>query len=191
VSLARGLWQNPSRVDDAASGEQAKATSIQVMSLLAHDWLPSCRIFWFPADFSDWPQDSNGLRLTVRGLSYEIGARDTIPDLDSPLLPSSRHRSTLYHDLETQDLRRRMAATASGRGILRFAADNSAVAIEDFDLALQYFPDYPQAVENKGIVFFFSNRPDSARYYLNRFTMLEPTSPEMPKVSGFLARLGG
>jgi len=114
-----------------------------------------------------------------------------VPDLDSPLLSASRYRSILYRDIETQDVCRRLAATASRRGILRFAAGNNSEAIRDFDLALQYFPDYPQAVENKGIVFYFSGQPDSARLYLERFIELEPTSPELPKVRGILARLGG
>jgi hypothetical protein len=184
------LWSSASRANDAAFGEQAKATSIQVMSLLVQDWLPSRRLFWFPADFSSWPQNWEGLRLTMRGLCYEIGDSDTEPDLDSPLLPAGRYRSTLYRDLETQDLCRRLAATASRRGILQFAADNSTEAIRNFDLALRYFPDYPQAVENKGMVFFFSEQPDSARLYLNRFIALEPTSTELPKVREVLARLG-
>jgi hypothetical protein len=189
--LADRLWPGASRANDAAFGEQAKATSMQVMSLLVQDWLPSRRLFWFPADFSGWPRDWEGLRLTMRGLCYEIEGRDTVPDLDSPLLPSSRYRSTLYHDEETQDLCRRLAATASRRGILRFAADNSTEAISNFDLALAYFPDYPQAIENKGMVFYFSGQPDSARLYLERYIVLEPTSTELPKVREFLARLGG
>jgi len=185
------LWQNASRANDAAFGEQAKATAVQVMSLLARDWLSSSRIFWVPADFADWAQKWEGLRLTMRGLGYEIAGRDTVPDLDSPLLSASRYRSILYRDIETQDVCRRLAATASRCGILRFAAGNNSEAIRDFDLALQYFPDYPQAVENKGIVFYFSGQPDSARLYLERFIELEPTSPELPKVRGILARLGG
>ncbi|MBN2465564.1 DUF2723 domain-containing protein [candidate division WOR-3 bacterium] len=190
LDAASELWQKASRANDAAFGEQAKSTSKRVMSLLVRDWLPSRRLFWFPADFSGWPQEWEGLGLTMRGLCYEIGAEDTSPDLDSPLLPPSRYRSTLYRDLETQDLCRRLAATASRRGILQLAADNSAEAIRDFDLALQYFPDYPQAIENKGLVFFFSDQPDSARLYLNRFLELEPTSAELPKVREILARLG-
>ena len=135
-------------------------------------------------------QELNGLRLTMRGLCYEIAARDTLPDLDSPLPPANRYRSTLYRDLETQALCRRFAATACRRGIIRFATSANAEAVQDFNLALSYFPDYPQAIENKGIVFFFSSRPDSARFYLSRFLTLDPQSTEIPKVRQILAKLG-
>jgi len=190
LALVRRLWQNPARANDAQFGEQAKAASIQVMSLLVKDWLPARRVFWIPGNFSDWPRDWHGLRLTMRGLCYEIEAPDTLPDLESPLPSPSRYRATQYRDVETQDLCRRFAATACRRGIIRFAANANEDAIRSFNLALQYFPDYPQAIENKGIVFFFSNQPDSARHYLNRFVTLEPASPEIPKVRQILAQLG-
>jgi len=190
LTLVRRLWQNPTRANDAQFGEQAKAASIQVMSLLVKDWLPARRVFWIPGDFSDWPQDWHDLRLTMRGLCYEIEAQDTLPDLESPLPSPSRYRATQYRDVETQDLCRRFAATACRRGIIRFATNANEDAIRSFDLALEYLPDYPQAVENKGIVLFFSDQPDSARYYLNRFITLEPESPEIPKVRQILARLG-
>jgi hypothetical protein len=190
LTIVRRLWQNPARANDVQFGEQAKVASIRVMSLLAQDWLPARRLFWVPGNFSDWPQEWNGLRLTMRGLCYEIAARDTLPDLNSPLPPPSRYDATLYRDLETQDLCRRFAATACRRGIIRFASNANAEAIRSFDIALQYFPDYPQAIENKGIVFFFSNQPDSARFYLSRFITIDPQSPEIPKVRQILAGIG-
>ena len=190
ASIANRLWQNAGRMSDVRFGEAAKAASQQAMLLLVQDWLPARRVFWIPGNFSDWPQEWNGLRLTMRGLCYEIAARDTLPDLDSPLPPANRYRSTLYRDLETQDLCRRFAATACRRGIIRFATSANAEAVQDFNLALSYFPDYPQAIENKGIVFFFSSRPDSARFYLSRFLTLDPQSTEIPKVRQILAKLG-
>jgi hypothetical protein len=190
ASAARRLWQNSGRMSDVQFGEAAKAASRQAMLLLVQDWLPARRVFWVPGNFSDWLQEWNGLRLTMRGLCYEIAAQDTLPDLDSPLPSPGRYRATLHRDLETQDLCRRFAATACRRGIIRFASNANADAIRSFDLALRYFPDYPQAIENKGIVFFFSSQPDSARFYLNRFITLDPQSPEIPKVRQILARLG-
>ena len=68
--------------------------------------------------------------------------------------------------------------------------NNNAGAIRDFNLGLEYFPDYPSAIEDKGIVFYYSNQPDSARYYLKRFVILDPQSPEIPKVRQVLAQLG-
>ena len=190
ASTVRRLWHNSGRMSDVRFGEAAKAASQQAMLLLVQDWLPARRVFWVPGNFSDWPQAWNGLRLTMRGLCYEIAAQDTLPDLDSPLPSPGRYRATLHRDLETQDLCRRFAATACRRGIIRFASNANADAIRSFDLALRYFPDYPQAIENKGIVFFFSSQPDSARFYLNRFITLDPQSPEIPKVRQILARLG-
>jgi hypothetical protein len=189
TAAARQLWLSSGRTDDVRFGEAAKATARQVMFILVQDWLPGRRVFWVPADFSDWPREWHGLRLTLSGIGYEISGRDTIPDLDSPLLPVSRYRSTLYRDFETQDLCRRLAATASRRGILQFAAERNTDALRDFDLAIEYFPGYPQAIENKGIVFFFTGQTDSARYYLKWFSTLDPGSPEIPKVRAFLSRL--
>ena len=190
VDIVRRLWQNSGRVDDIGFGKQAKAASQQAMVLLVRDRLLRGRVFWIPADFSGWPQDWNGLRLTMHGLCYEVAAQDTLPDLDSPLPPASRYRITFYRDLETQDICRRFAVTACRRGIIRLANNADAEAIRDFNLALQYFPDYPSAIENKGIVFLYSNQPDSARFYLNRFIALDPNSPELPKVRQALAQLG-
>jgi tetratricopeptide (TPR) repeat protein len=154
------------------------------------DWLAARRVFWIPRDFSDWPGDLNGLRLTMRGLCYEVAARDTVPDLDSPMPPASRYHINAYRDPETQDVCRRFAATACRRGIIRFANNAYAEALRDFNLALEYFPDYPSAIEDKGIVFFYSNQPDSARFYLERYITLDPRSPEIPKVKQVLAQLG-
>ena len=190
TDIVRRLWQNSGRVDDIDFGKQAKAASQQAMLLLVQNRLLQSRVFWIPADFSGWPQDWNGLRLTMHGLCYEVGAQDTLPDLDSPLPPASRYHITVYRDLETQDICRRFAATACRRGIIRFASNANAKAIMDFDLALQYFPDYPSAIEDKGIVFLYSNQPDSARFYLNRFIALDPQSPELPKVRQALGQLG-
>jgi len=190
VAAVRHLWQNPQKLSDLQFGEAAKATSRQVMFLLMRDWTAARRVFWIPRDFSDWPRDLNGLRLTMRGLCYEVAAPDTVPDLDSPLPPASRYHISAYRDNETQDVCRRFAATACRRGIIRFAMNNNAGAIRDFNLGLEYFPDYPSAIEDKGIVFYYSNQPDSARYYLKRFVILDPQSPEIPKVRQVLAQLG-
>jgi hypothetical protein len=190
ISAVLHLWKNPERLSDLQFGEAAKATSRQVMFLLMRERLATSRVFWVPRDFSDWPRDLNGLRLTMRGLCYEVAARDTLPDLVSPLPPANQYRITMYRDPETQDVCRRFAATACRRGIIRFAANANVEAIRNFDLALEYFPDYPSAIEDKGIVFYYSNQPDSARYYLKRFVSLDPKSPEIPKVRQVLAQLG-
>ncbi|MCX6843565.1 MAG: DUF2723 domain-containing protein [candidate division WOR-3 bacterium] len=190
ADIVRRLWQNSGRVDDIDFGQQAKAASQQAILLLVRNRLLQSRVFWIPDDFSGWPQDWNGLHLTMRGLCYEVAAQDTLPDLDSPLPPASRYHITMYRDLETQDICRRFAVTACRRGIIRLANNANTEAIRDFDLSLQYFPDYPSAIEDKGIVFLYSNQPDSARFYLNRFITLEPQSPELPKIREILARLG-
>jgi hypothetical protein len=188
-SLTARLWHAPSRMSDAAFGETAKAATQDVKLALTQAWLPATRVFWFPRDFTDWVQEWRGLRLTMRGLCYELAAQDATLDLSYPLPAPDRYRTTLYRDPETQDLCRRFAAAVCRRGIARFAQDDNAGAISDFNLSLSYFPDYPSAVENKGIVFYFSGQPDSARHYLNRFTVLDPQSPELPKVRQLLARL--
>ena len=189
TDIVRSLWQNSGRVNDVGFGKQAEAASQQAMLLLVRNRLLQSRVFWIPADFSGWPQDWNGLRLTMHGLCYEVAARDTLPDLDSPLPPASRYHITIYRDNETRDICRRFAATACRRGIIRFAANANAEALRDFNLALQYFPDYPSAIEDKGIVFLYSDHPDSARFYLNRFVTLDPQSTEIPKVRQILAKL--
>jgi hypothetical protein len=189
AALGDRLWQHQPRVDDAGFGEAAKATAEQVMYLLVQNWRKAHRVFWFSGNFSDWPQDWHGLRLTMQGLGYEIEAKDTTPDLTSPIPSPGTYRTTLYRDPETQDLCRRFAATACRRGILWFAQDSSTRALTNFDLALEYFPVYAQAIENKGIVFFFSGQPDSARAYLERFIALDPSSPDIPKARQILSRI--
>jgi Tfp pilus assembly protein PilF len=74
--------------------------------------------------------------------------------------------------------------------MLFFGSGDAGRAISDFNLALSYFPGYPAAIENKGLVFAFSGQPDSGRIYLNRYLQLEPDSPEVPKVRQVLSRLG-
>jgi len=63
-------------------------------------------------------------------------------------------------------------------------------AIKDSNTALEHYPDYPSAVENKGLVFYAAGQPDSAALYLVRFLTLEPNSPELQKVRAILQQLG-
>ena len=190
VALSRELWS--SGVRGAEFGELAKARVEEIKLLLVRSWIGTHDVYWLPRDFQSWPDSWNEYFLHLHGLSYQYStAPDTSGHLAAKTFPgTNRYRVTRFRDAETQNLCRRFAATVNRRGIRRFARDDAAGALGDFNLALEYFPDYPSAVENKGILFFFSRQPDSSRRYLQRFLELEPGSPETAKVRQFLNQLG-
>jgi tetratricopeptide (TPR) repeat protein len=151
------------------------------------------RVLWLPQDFQVWPEGWRGLNLRFNGLCYEyVPAPDSGPLPAEFAFPGPHEYSTgRFRDEYSRDLCRRFAATANRRGILHFSRENATAALRDFDLALGYFPDYPGAVENKGIVFYYENERDSSRLYLEKFLELAPLSPERGKVMSFLRNLRG
>lgn len=190
IETARQLWQQPEQ--GARFGEAASAAAADIKLLVAAALADSRPVHWLPRDFADWPSEWRGVPLRLTGLTYRLlDKHDSLPPLPEPALPSpERYSTSLYLDPETQDVCRRFAAAANRRGIIRYGRGDIAAALEDFDLALEYFPDYPSPVENKGILFFFEGPRDSARFYLSRFLELAPASPEAPKVRDFLRELG-
>jgi hypothetical protein len=188
--LAVSLWNQPSRIAGQDFGELAKSRTAEIKATLVREWLGSARLFWIPRDFADWPQEWRGYRLVLHGLDYQISEADLRPKMDFSLPGPERYRTTLFKDAESQDLCLRFAAVVCRRGILRFSLNDNAGALADFSRSLEYFPDYPAALENKGIVFSFAGTPDSSRFYLERFIRLNPGSPELPKVRQILGGLG-
>jgi hypothetical protein len=108
ASTVRRLWQNSGRMSDVQFGEAAKAASQQAMLLLVQDWLPARRVFWIPGDFSDWPQEWNGLRLTMRGR-----ARKSEPRTLCPILTLRYHLRTGTAPRSIATLRPRTSAAGS------------------------------------------------------------------------------
>lgn len=191
LALARRLWQ--SRITGARFGELAKNTTQEVKLLLVQEWITTQPIFWLPADFQSWPESWHEFRLQMQGLTYRL-LPASVPD--SLHIPSSftfpgpeRYNTSLFREKESQDLCRRFAATANRRGILHFRTGDSTKALADFNLALRYFPEYASAMENKGIVFFYTGQPDSARHYLHAYLRTAPDAQEAAKVRIFLEKL--
>lgn len=189
-SLSDRLWSgSPQR--GVAFGELARRTVNEQRRLLVATLLPGHRVFWLTKNFGEWAEEWAGYRLLFRGLTSELSARestvDHLPALDwLPLPARCRGRQT---DDYAEDVCRRYAAAFNRRGILKFGRDDAAGAQSDFDRALDYFANYPGAVENKGLVYYFTGQPDSARHYLERFAELEPTSPELQRVRQLLEGL--
>jgi len=190
--LSQRLWSEPNRLKGAAYGEFMKARIQDIKLILVNHWHTSHQLYWVMRDFQNPPDQWQGYRLALHGLAYQITTEEQLPTATAIRFTfpgPDRYSTVRFRDSETGDLCRRFAATALRRGILHFAQNNPAAALQDFDLSLAYYPDYPAAIENKGLVFFFTNQPDSSRYYLNRFLELAPDSPEIPKVKSFLSRL--
>ncbi len=190
LALARAAWQDR-QARGAGFGEMMKARIKDIKLELARNWLDTRRLFWLPQDFQSWPDSWRGLVLRFNGLCYEFCTgpdSGPLPTLNALPRPDN-YRVGRTRDPLTEDLCLRLAAAANRRGILRFSRDDAPGALQDFELALEYFPDYPSAVENKGIVFFYSHEPDSARRLLLRFLELDPESPEAPKVRLLLRQI--
>lgn len=192
-SIAERLWNGTSRFSDVSFGELAKAATQQIRHTLWDAWIDHRPLFWFPRDFRDWPvQRWGSFDFELAGLTYRVRrAGDSVSMLPFALsFPGpDDYRTTTFRDPASIDVCRRFAATVNRRGMLNFGTGNSLDAIADFNLALAYFPDYPAAIENKGLVFASSGQPDSARKYLQRYLELEPHSPEVPKVRRVLEYL--
>ena len=189
-ALAERLWQ--SKAKGAEFGELARDRTQEVKHVLVQAWKDKKQLFWMPRDFHTWAESWYEFDLNLRGLTYRYcAAGDSSRDTMVFTFPGPERYSTdRFTDIETQDLCRRFAATVNRRGILRFGAGDNAGAISDFNLALAYLPGYPSAIENKGIVFYYSDQPDSARYYLNTYLQIGPDKEEIVKVKAFLNRLG-
>jgi tetratricopeptide (TPR) repeat protein len=187
--LASALWSEP-QPGGVRFGELASRTVRQAGRKLVWAWRPR-RVFWLPKDFGEWPDYREGHRLVTRGLTSEFDAPDSalpvLPGLTALPAPALCRQAT--GDDYAEDACRRYAAALNRRGILRFARDDAPGAQADFDRALAYYPDYPGAIENKGLVFYLSGEPDSARLYLERFARLDPSSPEMQRVRSLLEGL--
>ncbi len=191
-SLARNLWKKSPASKNERFGEIAATTVEEIKLYLSSELINNHRIFYFPRDFTTLQEKWRGFRLKMRGLTYEFSpADDTIIEADITFyFPGpEKYHTTRFYDPYTEDLCRRFAATANRRGILRYARGRVTEAINDFNLALAYYPDYPEAIENKGLVFALENQPDSARIYLTLFLELSPNSPEINKVKQFLNSL--
>lgn len=192
-AIAEQLWVGATRLSDVAFGELAKAATQQIRHTLWDAWIDQTPLFWFPRDFGNWPIEKWGnFQFELAGLTCRVRrTEDSITVKPFPIsFPGPEHyRTTIFRDPASIDVCRRFAATVNRRGMLNFETGNPQEAIADFNLALAYYPDYPAAIENKGLVFAVSGQPDSARKYLNRYLELEPHSPEVPKVREFLARL--
>lgn len=191
-SFAEELWRQPVKPSDAQFGELARSRAEQIMEILITGLLPR-PIYYFPQNFTTLLENWHTYHLKLHGLTYEFRpSADTLLDFSFDLkFPGpERYCATRFYDSYTVDLCRRFAATVNRRGMLKFAKDDVAGAMQDFNLSLKYFPDYPAAIENKGLVFALKNVPDSARFYLNRFLILDPQSPETEKVRFYLNRLG-
>ncbi len=191
-ALARRLWQ--SQATGARFGELAKNTTQEVKFLLVQEWITTRPIFWMPADFQSWPESWHEFRLQMQGLTYRLLPASAA---DSLYIPSNftfpgpeRYNTRLFREKESQDLCRRFAAAANRRGILYFRVGDHAKALADFNLSLRYFPEYASAIENKGIVFFYAEQPDSARHYLQAYLNTAPDAQEATKVRMFLEKLG-
>lgn len=187
--LARELWQHDTRA--ASFGDRAQNTVSKIKFGLVSDWRQNRRLFWLPRGFQTWPESWFDIPLRLNGLTFELS-----PDTLSQELPiefffpgPARYRVGRGHDRETQDLCRRFAAAANRRGILKFKHGDNPGAFADFRLALEYFPGYPSAIENKGLVYFYASEPESARKYLNLFLETSPDVSEALKVRQFLDRL--
>ncbi len=192
LTTAEDLWTNPVRTSDIRFGETARRTAEEIMANLVSG-LKGKRVFFFPHNFTTLLENWQGWRVKFNGLTYELlPANDTLPAPPESLhLPGPERYQTLrFYDPLTVDLCRRFAATVNRRGMLKYARGDAGGAVADFNWSLQYYPDYPAAIENKGLVFAFEGQPDSARHYLCLFLELEPNSPEREKVKLILGRLG-
>ncbi|MFO7651175.1 MAG: DUF2723 domain-containing protein [bacterium] len=189
-SLSDKLWFD-SQPRGVEFGELARRTVTEQRRLLVAALLPGRRVFWLAKDFGEWTEEWAGYRLLFRGLTNEFSAREStvgdLPTLD--WLPSPAVCAGRRADNYAEDVCRRYAATFNRRGILRFSREDASGAQADFDRALGFFTDYPGAIENKGLVYYFSGQPDSARRYLERFAALEPESPELQRIRPLLERL--
>lgn len=189
---AEKLWIGPVRTSDIRFGELARQTADRIMAELVSSLQPESRVFFFPQNFTTLLENWQNWRLRLNGLTYEfVHWSDTLTAPPETLhLPGpDRYRTNRFHDPLTIDLCRRFAATVNRRGMLRYARGDADGALADFNLSLRYYPDYPAAIENKGLIFAFEGPADSARHYLTRFLQLEPDSPERAKVELLLRRL--
>ncbi|MEO0085292.1 MAG: hypothetical protein ABIK37_01535, partial [candidate division WOR-3 bacterium] len=190
LELSRRLWEEAVRTSDVAFGEKAKTTSEAIRYELTHTVLPSRPVFWIPREFGDWPREWRGFALILNGLSYRVSASPGSSPVPALTFLGPDHYSTdRFRDAETQDLCRRFAAAANRRGMLRFEREDPTGALADFDLALAYYPDYTAPIENKGLVYYFTNQPDSAEKYLTLFVLKDPRSPDSPKANSVLQQL--
>lgn len=189
--LARNLWHNPVRWNDINFGELARQTASEIMHILILSLQPK-RIFFFPQNFTNFLETWQGYNLKLNGLTYEFvkDADSLIEPPDKLQIPGPRRYNTRrFYDPYTVDLCRRFAATVNRRGMMRYARGDVLRALSDFNLSLEYFPDYPAAIENKGLVYAFEGQADSAKFYLHRFLELDPHSVENEKVKSILNRL--
>ncbi|MEO0073469.1 MAG: hypothetical protein ABIK43_02250, partial [candidate division WOR-3 bacterium] len=192
-TAAERLWTGGSRLSDVSFGELAKSTTQLIRHTLWDSWIDLLPIYWFPRDFGEWPIRTWGnFDFELAGLTYRVRrAEDSVPiRLFTLSFPGpDRYRTSHFHDPASIDLCRRFAATVNRRGMLSFEVGNSQDAIADFNLALAYYPDFPAAIENKGLVFAMDGQNDSAIRYLQRYLELEPHSSEVPRVREFLKYL--
>jgi hypothetical protein len=190
-TLARTLWQKPSGMNNTRFGTLAAERVQEIKFHLLLNLAPR-PAFYFPRDFSNVLEGWYGFRLRLHGLTYQFRPfEDTTlePNIKFTFPGPDKYSTEKFYDPYAEDLCRRFAATANRRGMLRYARGDEIGAIADFNLALQYYPDYPAAIENKGLVFTLEGKSDSARFYLTKFIKLEPNSPEINKVKSFLNKL--
>ncbi|MCX7732905.1 MAG: DUF2723 domain-containing protein [candidate division WOR-3 bacterium] len=192
LATAESLWNTPVRTSDIRFGELARRRTEEIMATIISS-LRGKRAFFFPQNFTTLLENWQGWQCKFNGMTYElVSPTDTLPAPPESLhLPGpERYQTSRFYDPLTVDLCRRFAATVNRRGMLKYARGDASGAIADFNRSLQYYPEYPSAIENKGLVFAFEGKPDSARHYLRRFLELEPDSPEREKVKLILSRLG-
>lgn len=189
--LARTLWENRARLSKTQFGTLASQRVQEIKQHLLLN-LADHPCFYFPQDFSQSLERWQNFQLQLHGLTYQfrpLGDSTIGPEIKFTFPGPERYSTNKFYDPYAEDLCRRFAATANRRGMLRYTRGDEIGAIADFNLALQYYPDYPAAIENKGLVFTLEGKSDSARFYLTKFIKLEPNSPEINKVKSFLNKL--
>lgn len=191
-TIADDIWKNFPKMNDINFGTVTAARVEEVKYQMIRRLMNSHRLFYFPQNFSYFPDSWREFRLKMHGLTYEFrpGTDTAIPSEIVFFFPAPEKYSVpRTTDPYTEDMCRRFAATANRRGIFHYALKDVSNALADFNLALQYYPDYPAAIENKGIIFAFEGQSDSARAYLTKFIKLEPNSPEINKIRALLDNL--
>ena len=112
-------------------------------------------VYFFIYDDAAWPRHWFDFYLESHGVFYQFH-RDSIPPNDFAIdfPPLEKYQTDRLVNTDAITVAKKFAAAYNRRAIYRFQLRNTNGAIEDFNNALAYNPDYYQVHINLGLLYF-------------------------------------
>ncbi|HPC11005.1 MAG TPA: tetratricopeptide repeat protein [candidate division Zixibacteria bacterium] len=139
-----------------------------------HPEVPGAPMGGMTGGLSDLPADYDGL----------VQAGNRYMDAGNYAVAAQSYRRALALDPSSPDVRTDFGACLHGMGL-------PERAIEEFREVMQTHPEHGIANFNIGIVYLDMGKPDSARFYWEKYLQLEPTGAAAAKARELLGNLNG